>query len=331
MTTPTRQQIIDRAKELWHTQAARNGNPAFDVSPEIEELREAGLLAVAQSELMRDNSRHEAENWKGYVEQTDNFETDCDVKTGVPFNVNDALASGFYLCGTRQLSGKTNLAKLLVSKLIGYGVTVYVVDPSLAWLSNSPIKQIITMSSLPRNLDARRTNTIFNVSRLGYAERFVFVKGLCKGLTASHLDGFPVCEMVVFEEAQTYLPNGCMRSRKYSDITDFVTVGGNYGLSFGAVTQFSASVDKAVVKLAQQRFFGLTTEDNDKKYVRSFIGKKWMDDLVSLRLGQFLYQNRATIQKFQCDRFSNVHEVKADSLTRNGHSYQYKYEYAMVV
>jgi hypothetical protein len=98
--------------------------------------------------------------------------------------------------------------------------------------------------------------------------------------------------MLIFEEAQTYLPNGCTRSHKYSDITDFVTVGGNYGLSFGAISQFSASVDKAIVKLAQQRFFGLTTVDNDKRYVKSFIGKTMAKRLDTASAWRFLFRRR---------------------------------------
>jgi hypothetical protein len=223
------------------------------------------------------------------------------------------------------MSGKSNLAKILVSKLISYGVNVYVVDPSLAWLTNTPIRNFFRVPRGNGETTIKRISTVFDVSRLGYGERFAFVKNFCKTLTDTHISGYPICEMVIFEEAQTYLPNGCMRSRKYSDITDFVTVGGNFSLSFGAVTQFSASVDKAIVKLAQQRFFGLTSEDNDKKYVRSFIGKKYMDDLISLRLGQFLYQNRNIIQKFQCQKYGTI------SNSENNFSYEYQFEMGMVI
>jgi hypothetical protein len=68
----------------------------------------------------------------------------------------------------------------------------------------------------------------------------------------------------------------------------------------------------------------LTTEDNDKKYVRCFIGKDWMDELIGLQVGEFLYQNRATIQKFQCDRFE---EQKPYSMPN--HSYVLTYAYGV--
>ena len=325
MTTPTKAEIIARAKELWHMQEARSGNPAFDIEPELCELREEGLLAVAQSELMYSPARkYELERWEEYHRSTEKLgETESNIETEIPFSVSDALASGFYLCGTRQLSGKTNLCKILVSKLLNYGVTVYVVDPSLAWLLNSPINNVIQIPKGNGCLTMEMRSTVFDVSRLGYAERFAFVKSFCKTLTDMHLSSNTQPEMLIFEEAQTYLPNGCMRSRKYSDITDFVTVGGNYGLSFAAITQFSASVDKAIVKLAQQRYFGLTTEDNDKRYVKSFIGKQWLNGLIQLQRGQFLYQNRAEISKFQCDKFGTAKSVG------DGDGFNYEMVYAL--
>jgi hypothetical protein len=306
--TPTREAILEKALEIYVQDCYRNGTPELAIiTPEISELKESGTWSQAISELMMDKAKHETEQWSNYDRETQKLdETENNVKTEIPFSVSDALASGFYICGTRQLSGKTNLAKILVSKLIGYGVNVYVIDPSLAWLSNSPIRNVIQIPKGCGYFTMEMKSTVFDVSRLGYAERFAFVRNFCKIITDGHLNGYSAPEMVVFEECHTYLPNGCMKSRKYSDIVDFCTVGGNYLLSFAAITQFSASVDKAIVKLAQQRFFGLTTELNDKNYVRSFIGKRWMDDLIRLQRGQFLYQNRATIQKFQCEKYGAV-------------------------
>jgi len=313
--------ILERATEIWFQDQFKSGimNPN---TPEINELKECGVWAQAISELMMDQPKHEVERFEEYIRNVENFERKQESKIDgqaqeIPFDVKEAMASAFYCCGTRQLSGKTNLVKQLVKRLISNGIRVFVIDPSLAQLTNTPIHNFFRVPRGNGETTIKRVSTVFDVSKLGYGERFAFVKNFCKTLTDSHTNGYPFPEMVVFEECHCYLPNGCMRSKKYSDIVDFCTIGGNYGLSFGAVTQFSASVDKAIVKLAQQRFFGLTTEDNDKRYVKSFIGKKWMNELIRLQLGQFLYQNRATIQKFQCQKFG--------SATANGFSYQYNF------
>jgi hypothetical protein len=319
MTMPNKTEILEKATELFHQDRFRNGDPSFAITPTEQELLEGGFYQSAVSELLRDNAKAEVAEWKNY--NAENF-VEKQTVTEIPFSVSETLASGFYCCGTRQLSGKTNLCKHLVSKLISYGVTVFVVDPSTSWLNDSPIQSIFKVPRGNGETMIKRLNTVFDVSRLGYDERFAFVSNFCKTLTDTHLNGYTYPEMLVFEESQTYLPNGCMRSKKYSDIVDFCTVGGNYGLSFGAITQFSASVDKAIVKLAQQRFFGLTTEDNDKRYVKSFIGKKWIDDLIGLQVGEFLYQNRATIQKFQCQPFGSA---------KVANGYSFSYNLSMVV
>jgi hypothetical protein len=306
-----------KALEIFQYDNARYGSGSF-ITPTESELKESGTWSEAVSELMLDRSRHESEQWQCYdkaIEKLGEKSEIEDIKQTIPFDVKEAIASGFYCCGTRQLSGKTNLAKILVSKLIGYGVNVYVIDPSLAWLGNSPIRNVIQIPKGSGSFSMELRSTVFDVSRLGYAERFAFVRNFCKILTDGHLNGYSAPEMVVFEECHSYLPNGCTRSKKYSDIVDFVTIGGNYNLSFAAITQFSASVDKAIVKLAQQRYFGLTSEDNDKRYVKSFIGKNWIPELINLQSGQFIYQNRNSIQKFQCDRYGS----KVNSA--NGYSY----------
>jgi hypothetical protein len=334
MPTPTKAQIIAKAQELYVQQCYRDGTPELaDVNPEISELKESGLLSVAVSELLRDNATADLAGFEDFVKNVESWEkpekpkvenfVESEDKKEIPFSVSECMDSGFYVCGTRQLGGKSNLVKHLTKRLIENGITAYVIDPSTAWLSNSPIQRVVSVPNGHGILTLNRISAVFDVSRLGYEERFAFVKNLCKALSESHLNGYPLPEIVVFEEVQTYLPNGCMRSKKYSDITDFCCIGGNYGLSFGAITQFSASVDKAVIKLAQQRFFGLTTEDNDKKYVRSFIGKDWLIEVVNLQRGQFVYQNRTTIRKFQCDKYG--------SPTNKGYDFSYNFPLSMVV
>ena len=64
-----------------------------------------------------------------------------------------------------------------------------------------------------------------------------------------------------------------MRStRKYGALVDTVIVGANYNLRFGLTTHFPATVDR-VPKIAQQRYFGWTTEKNDPDYIRKFSAK----------------------------------------------------------
>lgn len=310
MTTPNRETIVQRAKELWHEDRAKHGDPSFDVEPEIDELRENGFLNVAQSELMRSGTN--TDEWKNYcgtiqkLERPKEDHTENFIKTGVPFDVTLALDSGFYVSGTSQ-SGKTNLAKHLVQKLMQHGIVVHVLDSSRAWTRNSPITNIVEVDTDTDEYTVGNS-TIFDISALNTRQKVWFVNGFCGNVYRHHVDGYKVREFVIFEEAQLYLPQGSMRlairrSSPCESVLDVVTVGANYGLRFGLITQFPALVDKAPVKICQQRYFGWTWEKNDVQYLKGFIPKEWIEKLNALQKGRFIYQNRDKIDLIQTSIF----------------------------
>ena len=71
VTTPTREAIITKARELWHEDRSKHGDPSYYINPTLQELRECGFLSLAKSELMRGCARAEAEEWEGYGEGFD--------------------------------------------------------------------------------------------------------------------------------------------------------------------------------------------------------------------------------------------------------------------
>jgi DNA helicase HerA-like ATPase len=239
----------------------------------------------------------------------------------VPFNVNEAINTGFFVCGTSQ-SGKTNLAKWLVRALLDSGIVVYVLDTSQAWTHDTPINKQITIRE--RQVEWKGS-TVFDISPLETREKIAFVNSLCKAIYERHLQGYNVREFIVFEEAQTYLPNGCLRlairrSSPYESVLDIVTVGANYRIRFGLITQFPAMVDKAPVKISMQRYFGWTWEKNDVAYLRGFLGKE-VDHLRSLERGQFLYQLRDKTMIIQTKAFGKLTEPK---ISRNSFEWSFK-------
>ena len=64
MTKPNKNDILEKATELWRQDRFRNGVPTFEITPEPEELRQEGFLLVAQRDLMR-NTDH----YKAYLEK----------------------------------------------------------------------------------------------------------------------------------------------------------------------------------------------------------------------------------------------------------------------
>jgi hypothetical protein len=323
MTTPTKQMILEKATELFHIDRARANDPSFDITPTEQELKENGHWQCAISELMMDRSKHEVERFESYIRATENF-AEKQTLSEVPFDFPEAMSTGFFVSGTSQ-SGKTNLAKLLTAKLLNHGVSVYVLDVSRAWTQETPIENFITVPHNGTETSFRPfESAILDLNALSFDERFRFVNAFIQTVYDIHKSyGYKRApyEFIFCEESQTYWPNGCFRStKKYAPAIDLVTVGANFNLRFGLITQFPAMVDKAPVKISQQRYFGWTTEKNDLDYIQKFIGKEWLSEIKSLQKGEFLCQLRNKVTKFQCRKFGI-----ATANDESGFSYQMCY------
>jgi len=296
MATPTRTEIETYAKELWHRDRARSGDPGFDVEPELNELREGGYLSSARSELMTSIETKNAQ-WFSQHKNFEEIETSTD--STVLFDVQEALNTGFALTGAKQC-GKTTMAKHFVRELLGLGVIVYVLDVSQAWNHDSPITKITQITKHNEEYEWKGSQ-ILDMSSLGIRERVLFVNELCREIYDSHVYGDSERTFLVFEEAHTYLPNGCMRMsvRKKNvldGVLDLITVGANYKIGFGLITQFPAMVDKTPIKACLQRYFGWTWEKNDVNYIKGFLPKEWSEKLRDLQRGQFIRQCRNDIR-----------------------------------
>jgi hypothetical protein len=227
------------------------------------------------------------------------------------------MQSGAFVCGCRQAAGKTNLSKLICQHLLDNGIILHILDSSRAW-DEFPVP-VIRMpgdyTSVEANFAASQT---FDMAELTHAQREAVANQVCGIIYRHHVqDGCATPEAVIFEEAQTYFYNGCSRTKtNYNPAMDYLTIGGNFNLSFLMITQFPALVDKTFVKAAQQRYFGLSTEKNDTSYIKGFIenedSKRLKEQLgikskafitKFLQRGQFVYQNRGHVEVFRCGKY----------------------------
>jgi hypothetical protein len=295
MTTPNKQEIVQKAVELWRQDRIRANDPSFDINPEIEELREGGYLSSAQSELMRDSASHEVSEWKGYIQQienVENFEKNSETDKEDFFDVETALRSGFCIFGNSG-SGKTNLGKIVTDKLREHGVTVYVLDVSNQWHDMGfPIVHV----SRAKTDYQFNGDTVFDLSDLPIWDKVSFSDLLCETLLSQH--DRSQWEMLIFEECQTFIPNNALRNlKKYANILSFLTIGRNYKLRYGMISQFPSYVEKFFVRNTQLRYWGFMYEPNDYRYARQILGKENTEQLKTLKVGEFLYQNNDKIRK----------------------------------
>lgn len=343
MITANKQQVIELAKDLYMKDQAKNGLEGLeDSQPELCELLEEGWIDKAQESLQKmKQTEYALKQYEQYVESFDSKqlstitlknESNNISSMSIPFDITEAKDTGFFACGTTQ-SGKSTLAKHLVKKIVDDGYSVYVIDVSKVWSNDTPIHNTVIIHSTDNLIDIpTNTSTVLDISELEYTQQFNYVSSFCKGIYDWHKSkGFKKApfEFVVFEESHVYFPNGCFRSpRKYSSCINLVTIGANFNLRFGAITQFPAALDKALVKVTQQRYFGWTTEYNDRNYVRSFLGKEWIDpkqpdSVYNLQKGQFLYQLRNKIEKIQSSAYTDTPQQSSYSL--NGQTIQLEY------
>jgi len=307
MGTPKHDEIVNRAVELWKIDRLRSGQP-YEANPELEELKEEGFILLAQQELMR----HQDAEYKAYIEKEarelgiikddEGFEVEKPIEE-VLFSTEDALCSGFAVFGNSGC-GKTNLTKWLVHMLIQKGVNVYVLDSSRQWNKEpTPIGNCLEISSGRKSYSWNRS-TVFDISRLSLKDKVAFANLFCQVLLKAHMNGYDKQEVIIFEECQLFIPNHALRNhRRYGSILGLVSMGRNYNLRCGFVSQFPSYVDKYLVRNTQQRYYGWMWEPNDLRYVKQLLGKRWSQQLSALEVGEFVYQNKAEIQKIKVPMF----------------------------
>jgi len=204
----------------------------------------------------------------------------------------EAMRTGIFISGTTG-SGKSNLGLIIADLLMKNNIIVYVVDPSQVW-RNSSVLRVLRME-YPMTVKWKdgtvAESTVFDVSFLTYPQRLEFVEKFCRTLLdARKKSTHRQATFVFFEEGQLYFSQGTMRSPKSFDSSvELVTNGRNFGVRYGVITQFPSSIDKLLIKITKQRYFGWTNEPNDIGYIEGIIGKEMAKELPNLDVGEFIY------------------------------------------
>ncbi|MCW4003644.1 MAG: hypothetical protein NWE95_07015 [Candidatus Bathyarchaeota archaeon] len=299
---PTRTEIVARAKELYHMREAKAGNPAFDIEPELCELKEEGYLSAARSELMHSPAKDYEDQWKQYAE-TENF-------VDFSFDYEDALKSGIYCSGTTG-TGKSDIAMYVAQELIKNGVIVIVFDSTQDWQMRSSIAQVQTLKvsyveSIPQ------VSTVFDISMLSVLQRQQLIERFCGDIyryQAAKKPSERAQYFLVFEEAHNYFKEGFMRAKRFSDSAMLLSEGRNYNVRFMCITQFAGLIDKTVMRYMRQRYFGFTDEPNDAEYISRFFAKEdrvsVKETLRNLNSGEFVYVHGAETQKVAIEPYES--------------------------
>lgn len=278
MGTPNKNQIIDAAFKKYHER-----NPqAKGINPETSELLESGIYEEAKNQLMRDQDRSQVLSYLEQLANENGFElvkakTEYDLDLE-PYPVEAIMTEGCFATGGRGV-GKSNLLKLLVMEALNHRIRVKVFDPSLAW-KDFPLVQI----KVKRNSSVGCSwDRIYDISRLSVLEAIDFVKAmmtkdLSEAIQLTDIGMKPSC-LVVIEEAQNIIPTHSLRSKKFLEVSRFISQGRNFGLSYVCSTQRLSSVDINLIELSGTRYwFKLEGHRNLVK------ARYWLNKYTSWRL-----------------------------------------------
>lgn len=313
MVTPTKSEIVDKAFENYHKQNHR----ITSVNPTESELKETGEFERARVELMR-NDR----SYTDYIESeahklgllTDDIEPERRFEPNA-FTVDlaELMRSGSITTGGRE-SGKTYLNFHIAEQLMNLkgwhdrdgrvwsNAQVFVLDPTVGcpWARKSSVPNVVRVSypgkiaykdGNAQNGKPIKNGTVFDMSMLTYPQRLEFAEAFCKNLMDRRKTSneWPPT-FVIFEEGHLYFYEGSMRSpKRHGNAVELVTTGGNCNISYGVITQYPSMIDKLLIKITRQRWFGYTSEPNDLAYIEDIIGKEKAQELCMLEVGEFVY------------------------------------------
>jgi len=317
MTTPTKTQIEDKAKELYF-KAERDRY----ITPTEAELAESGYTYEARNQLMRDQEKHEV---LGYLESMAN-EYGLELVKQKPselaeqskpydftIDLNEALRSGVFIAGGKGTT-KSNLGKIIAQKLMEKNVTVKVFDISRAWLKSS-IPYVYKITTNIRSDVNLYRSVIFDLSVLlpKDTKRFIsliLAKEWDMQVRLTELQRKWI--VYVFEEVQDLIPQGRLRSNEAQQVLRLFTTGRNYKMSYVAITQRPALTDTSVFELTFQKYFARMNGENDLRKVANYIGAKAYD-LEKLRIGEFFYDKGSETKWITTEEFKA--KTKPQALT----------------
>lgn len=310
--TPSRSEIREQAQKMY--QESNQHLPSL--SAEDSELQETGVWQQARNELMTNNERsqcvayaEELANDLGFrlIPEKQFNDPKTETVLEIPFDVQEALRSGFYITGTTG-SGKSDIGMYLADRLMRHGIIVIVFDSTQDWLSRSSVPYCTTIQrNTPFDIILDSTSMIYDIHKLNALERQQLIETFSMILyqhQASKLPSERRQYFIIFEEAHIYFYQNSFRSKKAQNTVMLLTEGRNYNVRFGCICQFSSMIDKNAMRYMRQRYYGFTVETNDVRYLQGFLSDS-VEELKTLQAGEFLFSDatgkitKVTIQPYE--------------------------------
>ena len=284
MTTPTRQQIIEKSLELWHKENMTVGTRTA-ITPTIAEMKESGFYQTAQHLLMCSNpykivvEKPSKSTFKPTAKFTDFYDL---------LDLEECKASNILVSGTNK-TGKSRLACGVASVLQSLGWKVIAFDNSGSWKSISDIPNLLVLepNRTEYNLPLTKKSLLVDISNLTLDKQKELVDSVCSDIWINRGLYGSGWLLLILEEFELYAKN--LRGTATQNLKRICHAGRNKQVRVLGVTTDLSLVDPSFIRLTQQRFHArLGIEVNCKRRFRGYYGKEWLEVATRLQLGEFI-------------------------------------------
>lgn len=322
MVTPIKEQIVKLATERWHADQLKKGNPAFDIKPELSELREGGYLSVAQSELMR-NPNHD--EWDGYNERIENLKKNLETEQKVlnsdfltveTIDLNEVLKSGLAIVGGRG-TAKTTTAKHLIRRFIREKASVRIraFEDAYEFSKNSdiPFYQILTENT--RRIYALSQCTYFTGKLYNPEDATTILRSFVirdwgkqvEKVLASN-GQYDKWILYVTDDSHSILDRYSLSRTINKTLLRWVGTGRNYCMSYITVSQRFQSIPTQLLERINTGYliFKLTGANNKIKLKAIGLTKPTIKRIERLKTGEAVYYHEGKEEMIYIPKFKAV-------------------------
>jgi len=317
MVTPTREKIIEYAKQKWHQDQLRNGNPIFDTNPEIEELRENGYLSLAQSELMRNPNYDEWEEYNEKVESVQKaleIEEKSEFKTIDIIDLNEILKSGLALVGGRG-TAKTTTAKHLIRRFMKEKASVKIraFEDAFEFSKNSdiPVYQVLTAQTR-RIYDLPQcsyfTGKLYNPEDATTILRCFVTRDWGKQVDRilASKGQYDKWILYVTDDSHSILDRYSLSRTINKTLLRWAGTGRNYKMSFITITQRFQSIPTQLLERINTGYliFKLTGANNRTKLKGIGLSKQTINHIEKMGTGEAIYYHSGKAEIIHVPKFT---------------------------
>jgi Cdc6-like AAA superfamily ATPase len=323
MVTPIKSEIVKLATEKWHADQLRKGNPAFDIKPEIDELRESGYLSLAQCELMRNQ---DYEEWDGYNEKVESvqkaleFEEKSEFKTIEIIDLNEVLKSGLAIVGGRG-TAKTTTAKHLIRRLIREKASVKIraFEDAYEFSKNSdlPVYQILTAQTR-RIYDLPHcsyfTGKLYNPEDATTILRSFVIRDWGKQVEKVLASNGQYDKWILYvtDDSHSILDRYSLTRTINKTLLRWVGTGRNYCMSYVTVSQRFQSIPTQLLERINTGYliFKLTGANNKSKLKAIGLDKPIIKQIEKLKTGEAIFYYDGKTELIYVPKFESVNNPR---------------------